>query len=192
MYRILSVFILLFFSCLGGDQEKQTQIKRLTHIVKESIGKKLIVPEGLRIYNPHLLDVDSTLISQSKVKIYSSLDITCSTCIDIMKQWDAESQKFNEFNVPLIFIARSDDDFFLFKYSYEDTRTIPKFNFPLFLDYKDDFFRQNEFMAHNKSFETVLTNQDNEIILIGNPLSSDEMMSLYLDKINEVFVSANN
>jgi hypothetical protein len=60
---------------------------------------------------------------------------------------------------------------------------IKSFSYPFFFDVKRDFFKQNKFMKESPQFETVLTDRENNILVLGNPIRSKKIKDLYLDEI---------
>lgn len=60
---------------------------------------------------------------------------------------------------------------------------IKDFSYPFFLDKKKEFVKKNDFMGKFRGFETVLTDKNNTILLMGNPVKSKEIRELYLKTI---------
>ena len=50
---------------------------------------------------------------------------------------------------------------------------------------KRDFYKQNKFMKESPHFETILTDRENNILLLGNPIRSKEMKAMYLKEIKK-------
>jgi hypothetical protein len=51
------------------------------------------------------------------------------------------------------------------------------------LDIENQYTKRNQFMGKAQDFNTVLTDKENNILLLGNPLRSKEMRNIYLMEI---------
>lgn len=186
-YKTIINFLLFFTfvcgisSCKGKKENKE--ILSLKNVVNNTIGKKLILPDSLEIYTPFTNYVsDSSEVFNSRYKVFSRIDASCGTCIGSVSSWSKLRSEFQRYNVPVVLIFHSDDRFELLKY-YCESGQIENFPFPFFLDKKNIFVEINKFMEENKSFETVLTDADNTILLIGNPIYSEEVKKMYINEI---------
>ncbi len=178
------VFI-FFVSSTMSCQNRETQEKEahLKSVVENWLNKKLIIPDSLTIYAPFLNYIaDSVQLSNAKIKIYSHINASCPTCIRDIELWNNIIPNFEKLKVPIILICESDDNFELFKFMC-DKREIKSFSYPFFFDLKRAFYKQNKFMKESTHFETVLTDSDNNILLLGNPIRSKEMQVIYLKEI---------
>lgn len=178
----ITIFLILLtlFSCENENDEK---VKEFRYIVKENLGSKLIIPSDLQIYKPFSNYLqDSLEMSNSKFKVYSIINASCGTCIDNMKRWEEFSSNLLKSEVVVILIFKSDDNFELLKYACEKG-IIREFPYPFFLDPNNMFMQQNKFMKRNKHFETCLTDANNRIILLGNPLYNENIKELYIKQI---------
>jgi len=182
-YMILIIFVTLTISC--QNKENQKREAHLKSVIENCLGKKLTIPDSLRIYAPFYNYIaDSVQLSNARFKIYSHINASCPTCVRDILLWNNIIPSFEKFEVPVILICESDDNFELFKYIIESGE-INNFSYPFFLDVKCDFFTQNKFMKESPQFETVLTNRDNTILLLGNPIRSKEMKNIYLNEIQK-------
>ena len=186
MYYMLKPIVLCI--CMCGivsckNKQETDEVVSLKQVVENSLGKKLILPNSLQEYSPFSNYVaDSVAVVNSEYKIYSKVDASCGTCISRINLWNGLALEFRKYNVPVILICDSDDKFELLKYFCESGK-IKKFPYPFFLDKKKEFAKLNKFMVANKGFETVLTKNDNTIVLIGNPIMSAEIKDLYMKEI---------
>ena len=183
LYIILFFLVTSILSC--QNKKKQEKEAYLKSVIENCLGKKLTIPDSLRIYAPfHDYLADSVLISSAKYKIYSHISASCPTCIRNIKLWNNIIPDFERFKVPVILICGSSDNFELFYYMHE-TGEINSFFYPFFFDIKNNFIKQNKFMKESPHFETVLTDKENNILLLGNPIHSKEMRDLYLKEIQK-------
>lgn len=182
-YIILIIFATLTISC--QNKENQKREAHLKSVIENCLGKKLIIPDSLRIYAPfHNYIADSVQLFNAKFKIYSHINASCPTCVRDILLWNNIIPDFEKLKAPVILICESDDNFDLFKHIIESGE-IKSFSYPFFFDLKRDFYRQNKFMKESPQFETVLTDRDNTILLLGNPIRSKEMKDIYLNEIQK-------
>lgn len=195
MKKIFLVFgktltcLCLVFICICCKKQpiKEEKVRLLRDVVAASLGKKLSIPEDLQLYTPFQpYTTDSIQLANSSLKLYSLINTGCSTCLGEIDKWFSFASKIKKYKIPVILICKSDkDNFESIKYLCE-TNKIKKFPFPFFLDLKDNYVNKNPFMNASRDFETVLTDKNNTILLIGNPLRSNEMKELYLKEIQKI------
>ncbi|WP_417941939.1 hypothetical protein [Flavobacterium sp. RS13.1] len=184
--KILMYFyiISLFISC-KREQIKNEKVELLENIVKVNLGRKLVIPKDLQLYTPFSQNsTDSAKIANSSLKLYSYVNTSCSTCLDEIKEWNSFALKLKKYKTPIILVCKTRDNFELLKYLCE-TKKIKTFDYPFFLDIKEHYINKNPFMNASSDFETVLTDRNNSILLIGNPLHSEIIKQLYLSKIQK-------
>lgn len=180
---IFFFFVNSTISC--QNTEIQVKEARLKLVVENCLGKKLIIPDSLITYAPfHDYVADSVQLSNAKSKIYSHINASCPTCVLDIRLWNNMITDFEKLMVPIILICDADDNFELIKYIHE-IGEIKSFSYPLFFDIKKEFFKQNNFMNVSPHFETVLTDNENNILLLGNPIRSKEVRDMYLKEIQK-------
>ncbi len=182
--NIVCSLVLILFFCSCNFQKDKT--KKLISLINKNIGQELIIPDSVEIYKPfssYLLD--SIDIAKSSFKIYTQINTSCGTCIEKINKWDSLAIEFQKLKVPIIIICTTNDRFEVLKYACEQN-IIKKFSYPFFLDKKNQFLKKNNFMMKHKGLKTVLTDNSNNILLIGNPLMIKEVRGLYVAKIQEV------
>lgn len=181
---LISVIIVL--SCKNEQRELETNsLPHLNDLVNKNIGKRFIISDSLTIYSPftnYLLD--SAKVANSKFKIYSHINVSCPTCIEEIKLWNNLALEFSKYDTPVILIFGTKDDFEFIKYLCE-SGGIKNFPYPFFMDNIGEYNTLNEFMRESSDSETILTNQENIISLIGNPLHSKEVKDLYIKEIQQ-------
>ncbi len=180
------MMMLLCISSIISCKKKQNNVEVDSYktIINNSLGKKLFIPDSLELYTHSPSSITRKEIFNSELKIYSHIDASCGTCIESLKTWDRAIPEFNKKNVQVILICTSNNKFELLKYFFE-SKEIKGFSHPLFLDYKNDFKEKNKFMAESKNFETVLTDKDDNILLIGNPNFLAKIKELYFKEIEK-------
>lgn len=185
MSNIMKGIMLIFLassSLTCQNREVQEKEARLKSVIENSLGKKLIIPDSLIIYAPfcdYISNSALSLLSNAKFKIYSHINVSCPTCIRDIQMWNDITLNFRKFKTSLILICESDDNFELFKYMHK-AGEIKSVSYPFFFDVKREFFKQNQFMKESPQFETVLTDRDNNILLLGNPIRSKKIENIYI------------
>lgn len=181
---IKCLLILLIFSINSCKEKRNTsKVNSLKNIINNSLGEKLKIPDSLEIYYP-FSNSHNKEMPNSKLKIFSHIDASCGTCLESLKAWGELIPELNKKNIQVHLICSSDNKFELLKYFFE-SKEINNFHHYLFLDHKNQYINKNRFMLESKNFETVLTNENNEILLIGNPIFSKEMKGLYINEIEK-------
>jgi hypothetical protein len=187
MHLIKRILIIIICTCIivaCDYNEKKTREKLFTSIVENNIGKKIILPDNLTVYNPDSINnCENYDLISSEFKIYSHIDVSCGSCIGNIEKWNNLIQEFSKYEVPLILICGSEDEFELFQYLCESGK-VDISHYPFYFDVNNDFHNLNTFMIKS-DFETVLADKENNILLIGNPIRSKEMKELYLNVIKE-------
>lgn len=181
---ILIIFVLL---CLASCEKKQgnEKVDILKSAIQKNLGKKLSIPMDLKTYSPFKgYMADSLQIAHTELKVYTRINTSCPTCIEGLQKWVKLSSELIKYRIPVIVICTSSDNFELMKYLCEN-KTIKEFPFPFFLDIKNDFINKNPFMKTSTELETVLTDSQDNIILIGNPIHSEDTKMLYLKEIQK-------
>ncbi len=188
LFSVKSLVVLAII-CTMLACEKKSKSKReynLKSIVEKNLGKKIILPDNLKSYSsfPNII-ADSLEMSFANYKIYTHINVSCSTCIDGIKKWDSLVPQFIRLRTAVFLICSSEDNFELIKNIFE-SNYLEGFSYPIFLDKKNEFVEKNPFMKESVHFETVLTdNNNNNIILMGNPIYSEKTKELYFSEISK-------
>lgn len=172
-----------FISC--EKSEAEVQQAALKKIIDENLGKELKLPKDLNAYTPFTnYKADSTQIAQADLKIYSHVNTSCGTCVQNIAKWNNLAQRFSQYNVPVILVCTSKDNFELIRFLCE-TKEIKSFPYPFFLDPKKDFIDNNAFMRKNDHLETVLTDKNGNILVMGNPTYAESLLKVYESEIQK-------
>lgn len=172
MYTVLASMVMLY-ACKNENKKHED--------------KKLIFPSNMHIYTP-FANVDESWINinKSTYKIYTLIDASCSSCFSKFKQWnDFQLQIDSLKNVKVVGVCYSKDNFELVKYLFE-TNEIEKVNFPIFLDINEDFKKLNGSLIKNPLKFSVLTDSNNKILLIGDPINNKNDKELFLRNIRNL------
>ncbi|MBW6481035.1 MAG: hypothetical protein K0B37_16520 [Bacteroidales bacterium] len=184
-FKQTMLIICIFLTVACNTIEKKREKASLKLIVENCLGEKLRIPDSLAVYSPSSNYIsDSLEISYANFKIYSHINASCPICLEDIKLWNRVSLEFYKYKIPIILIHTSKNNFELFKYKHEKGE-IENFPYPFFFDLKSEFLKQNKFMKESSHFETVLTDRENSILLIGNPIHSKEIKDMYLNEIQK-------
>lgn len=178
-----SMLCCLFISC--GNPELDTKQATLKKIIDQNLGTELKLPEDLTLYTPFTdYKADSTQIAQADLKIYSHVNTSCGTCVQNITKWNNMALHFSKYNVPVILVLTSKDNFELMQF-FVETEEITSFPYPFFLDAKKDFIDKNLFMRQHEHLETVLTDKSGNILVMGNPTYSENLFKMYESEIQK-------
>ncbi|MBC7760073.1 MAG: hypothetical protein H7069_14530 [Phormidesmis sp. FL-bin-119] len=142
--------------------------------------RKLTIPRNLTLYKPfqnYLMD--STEIARSKIKIYSSINFSCATCVNQIDDWQSIGQNRSLEKIPMILIGHSDDKFRVINYVCEN-KLIKNFPYPFFLDSAGVFEKA---ILSNKA---VVTDQNNTILFEAEPLKSPQERNEFIEKLTQL------
>ncbi len=179
MKYFLFLFVIFLVSC--ENQNRQSHNSELVAAIDTILGTKLEFPELYQIYDPFArANIGDIKAAGYDYKIYSRVDVSCGSCIASIQQWNEVISEFEKYNVPVILICTSDNDNFdEFKIICESETSLKDFRYPFFLVPENEFLNKNSFMNVNPGFETVLTNQNHEVVLLGDPRFSNDSKELY-------------
>jgi hypothetical protein len=175
---ILSIFIsiILLSNCEQRTKKNDVSFEE----IKKRLGSALWLPKDLDLYN---IDQDTDNYKQSvfssEIKIVSYINGNCDICISDLKKWqDYIDENYPYKELTIIFYVHADDPH-TFKYI---NNTYIHSKFPMFLDSNNYFFRNNK-LSEDKILQTFLLDKEGNVILVGNPLFSEELKVLYKNEI---------
>jgi hypothetical protein len=167
--------IFILSSCAFEKHQKDKQI----------IDQKITIPEfdasnflctndtiDYRFYNKKLKEFSYKII------IYAD-SLSCVDCDLNLIEWKQRIKEIEKkrLNVCFLFILNSNYFSIIKQIIQRD-----KFNYSIFFDKHGYFAKANNFSSDIKHI-TFLLNEDNQIILIGNPINNANNWNQYLDKI---------
>ena len=183
--KIKKIFLLFLAIILISCKKSTRNSDSLKETVKTTLGTKLVLSENIYLYKPFKsYKLDSIKIKNADFKIYSLINASCGDCINKINNWEIFSKELNNYEIPIILIFRSNDNFELLK-NMLDMNKVNPFPYPFLFDYKNELIKSNRFMEESDSFMTILTDNNNSILLMGDPLNSEKIKTLYLNKIQK-------
>lgn len=166
-----------FFSC---KEPRQREIERL---MKEWYGKELFLPKGLTATVMGDSDVvysEMDFIRTTKKIVFYADSLGCVSCdLNLLEWMDfmelADSVTFQDISFFFYFAPKNVKEIV-------STLRLERFDVPVFIDYEREFEKLNP-LPENQLFRTFLLDENNKIILVGNPTRG--MEKLYLKVLNK-------
>lgn len=150
-----------------------------------TVNKKqtILMPGHVEVYNPLAGEnLKNPASGNSKLKIYTLIDVSCSTCILKLEKWTQFQSEAG--NVAVIPVCHSGDNFEMLKYLFENNR-VGKVRLPLVLDLDNQFKKQNPELISKYGELTALTDNSNHVLLTGNPIDDKSDKEKFMKLIRE-------
>ena len=184
-WAICAMTFLMFTGCT--EQKKQIEDN-----INKMLNHKVIVPyyKILMYKGPHTL-YDYSMAEPLNLVVY--VDSTeCSSCYlgNILK-WESmlDTLRINyDFVRTTILFAPSK----IKKDSFFEKLKNTKFKYPLYIDTCNIFSKTNEDIPMDKMYHTFLMDEDNNVILVGDPLKNKKIKRMFFDNIREIKNTDNN
>lgn len=168
----LSLFSI--YSCKESDKDK---IYRLTH---EWTNKEIKFPNKM-VFTEFLSDTINYQIPDSSYKIVIYVDsigcISCKLQLNKWKEFITYIDSLSNKKVSFLFIFQPQDQD-LIRYALKSDN----FKLPVYIDTNKEFASLNH-IPRDRNFQTFLTDRNNRIISIGNPVQNPQIRDLYLKKM---------
>ena len=164
--------------------KKNNEAKQLKNIYYKLTEKKLKLPDSVfvldRNCNQEKQNID--LNKGDKLKIITRIDGSCGKCVNNLKRWEEEIIEEMDTSLVKILIFIYTEDI-----SYFTNVICPEIaiNYPMLIDTLNLFVINNDLPRFDNRFHSFLLDRNNNIILIGSPLHSRELKTLYLDEIEK-------
>lgn len=191
MKRIFEFALAVIIVCLLSHSCKKDNEKiKIESIVKEWTGKKIIFPESIPCIS---LDKDTTCISPQSTpyKILVYVDSTgCTSCKLHLYKWNTLIREVEREISDLVnfqfYFQPKDKKELTFLFRRDD------FNHPVYIDEENKLNKYNNLPTDDR-FQTFLLDENNKVVLIGNPTANTKIWELYKKTITgeDVIVSTN-
>lgn len=174
-----SLLTMMFLSC--NHKEKQMQ----GYIAKMQETPVCVPLDKLDcVLNQEKMPIRLADSSNLRLVIYADF-IVCSSCrIKEMYKWDDFLSKLdirsNQMEVLFIF-APSHDKIGQFKMA---AKALPE-NYPIYMDTTNIFLKSNPHIPSNPIFHTFLLDENNNVLLVGNPLENEKIEELFWEIVEE-------
>ena len=161
---------------------KDHEAKQLKKTYQEFSKKELKFPDSVLVYyrKNGIKKQSIQSYSGNQMKIVTHVAGDCGRCVNNLKRWEEEIIEVIDTNLVKVLIFLYVEDFSNFTNLIDPEITI---NFPLVIDTLNLFVVNNDLPRFDERFHTFLINENNNIILIGSPLHSEKLKTLYLNEI---------
>lgn len=172
LISLIAIFIVLVVSM---NQYRISKKVNAETIISNMIGDTLFFPKYVVSQNQKIL-IDS-ILNNSEYKIVSYVDTSdCYSCHLQLKKWKEYiseiSDDKNELQVLFVF-GRG-----IIKDDAENLISMSNWNQPVIYDTNAKFYQQNK-IPSQFNFQTMLIDNNNVIIAIGNPITNPRVKSLF-------------
>lgn len=142
------------------------------NIVKQWLGKEIKFPISINTQQDSIWKI----MINKKLKLLTIIDTNnCTECRLRLYDWGKNIKDANSINsnIAFLFVVHAKD------YTIVDLmKKKNKFTYPIFYDYKNQIGQLNKF-PKNPRFQTFLLDENNKVILVGNPVGNHHMWDLY-------------
>jgi|GEM_PF-4986249 len=175
---IACVLTSVFFSCIKQQSKDIVWEKSAEENINKWVGNRMWLPKDLQILPEGINDKD---VYDSKLKIVTSIDVTCGTCLMDFEFWKTFVIELNQRKLNckvLVFVYGSDLD--------QIKATIKQLNvsIPCAIDLSNSFLSNNHIT--DKRISCALLDRENRVQLIGSPVLNTQLSDLYFQKIEEL------
>jgi len=183
MLHIFYLILTLVISFCVGCTNKITQDKKMEEELRHFKVKPIVFPDNMvaKVCDG-TIQPDTTLLSRpSKMVVYIGKD-GCTDCklrsLLPLYMFMLESRKYKNFGMVII-LNTSDQK------ATEKLLTGLHFRHTVFYDMDGSFERLNPHIPAGNDFHTFLLNEDNKVVLIGNPTHNEDLNNLYQAEIKK-------
>ncbi len=170
--------ILVFFAC-GNRQKIVEELSQLQ-------SKSIILPQQSRFTIQGKDTVLMDFMKESRLKLLVFIDSSeCSSCsVNKMFLWDNLIEYSRKYKGNLKF-------YFIFSPQKQDKESVQialtnnAFDYPVFIDSLGEFERWNPHLPKNKALHTFLLDENNNVILVGNPLHNKKIEEMFYKVVEE-------
>ncbi|OJX33513.1 MAG: hypothetical protein BGO86_11970 [Chryseobacterium sp. 36-9] len=178
----LSVSFLILFSCKQNCQKKEQEIKT---IMKSWYKNKIIFPKNVELLS--LKNLSSKSNSETKIPNLKKYTIVhfftadCDKCVNELKLIISSIEKHSENNnIDYIFIASAPTN----KYVIDAIKET-KFPYPIY--YEKEYYsfkKMNNLPINDEVYNTMILNQNQEVVLFGGFYANEKAQKLFNDVIS--------
>jgi len=150
------------------------------------LGQEIAIPSGLDAIKMGK-DCFMTNCPQTPIKMIVWFDsLSCTSCASsTMYEWnniviDADSMS-QWFSIVFLFSPRKKDS-----YVVNAILKGSKCEYPIFMDAKGNFIKQNPHLPQNQQLHTFLLDKNNKVVLVGSPLHNPPLWELYKSTIQKM------
>lgn len=175
IFLILALLVIILCLVARSNNEDTT-----VSIVNEWIGRKIEMPNNFQcnvLAGDTAINIGDVLLnSQYKILLYVD-SVGCISCKLHLPEWNRLIKEFEDLSVS--------KPVFLFFFHLKDKKELSlllkreNFNYPVFIDMKDELNKLNNFSTQS-DFQCFLLDKNNNVLLVGNPVKNFRIKDLYL------------
>jgi hypothetical protein len=176
--RLIFIFALILLSILSCCDSQTTRTKRL---LKEWIGKEILFPQEAR-FTVLGNDVNVPLLSEShKILAYHDTEgcMECKLELHYWMQFMRDVQDKSRKKVSLMFVLDTTKEN---RDRIDSIMRLSQFDYPVWFDSDALFVETNKF-PRERAFHFFLLDEDNRVVLIGNPISKSQIWDKYIEML---------
>ena len=171
MNKIL--ILVIFFALIACKSRNSDRTEKYKAVIEKYMNQRLILPDT--ILPVRTVDKNETyckLKNNNKFKIITSIDGSCNVCIEQLQRWGSLIQELDTSVVFLCFMNAYDSTTMNLLLENES------YKFPLILDNEHLFLRLNHIGFYDE-IKTFLLDLNDNVLLVGSPVSNPQMWELY-------------
>ena len=180
-FLTLLVGALLYSSCTGNNNEHK---KKLEAELRKFQEIAIILPDNLlaRHCDEQVSPDKSLLTRPFKLVIYVNQE-GCQDCklhslLPSTYMFMLENRHYENFGLVMILNTSNMED-------TDATLSELRFRHTVFYDLDGSFEFLNPHLPANELFHTFLLNEENKVVLVGNPVRNEKLTKLYLAELNK-------
>lgn len=170
--------VLFFVACSNRERQFSKEIKVLQSKTIQLPSKGLVMQQGKWVQK---IDVNKEVL---KLVVYAD-SVGCTPCaINHIDSWERFINYAKQFNNQLRF-------YFIFSPMKKELHGIElmiantKFDYPILLDTLGEFEKLNPHLPKNKALHTFLLDENNNVILVGNPSQNRKIKEMFCKTVEE-------
>lgn len=167
------VLVLLILSAISCNRQVD-----LNKEIKKIIGSEIFLIDSLKSFSINK-GFHFYKSKNGKLKIATYINGSCPQCLFELEEWKRiiEDQAFKEVSF----------HFYIKTTNINQMISILKeisFDYPTIIDTSNQFFILNK-LSEDKNLQTFLLNENNKIVIVGNPIYGEQIKDFYLKVVTD-------
>lgn len=171
----------LLFVLLGCNNERKEVSANICKLTNHDV----IVPyDKLLLYEGRYALYEYTMLEPLNLVVYVD-NSECSSCyLSNIQRWEPflDSLRLNYDYVRTTILFTPSNEV---QNSFFEKLRYTKFKYPLYIDTCNVFSRTNRHIPSNKMYHTFLIDENNKVILVGNPLTNKKINKMFWKILDE-------
>ena len=165
-----------------GCNKPTSKQEKLQKTIEQYQNKTLTLPlPDSILHKGQMTSIRKSGLKSNKLKISTYINGKCHSCIKGFSKWlDLIDIANRSTNFNIVFYVYTNDKNEFKEYFYPSVIH----DYPLIIDKKKQYLKSNEIPEFGQ-FKTFLLNNNNRVILVGNPINNEKLMKLYKEEINK-------